>query len=452
MRITARTRRLLRTQTLGLAVLLLALAGFAAWATNTWIFTADFSYDQANSLTATSRKVLAGLGEPVTIMAFVQPGSVIEAAERRLLERYTRADPRIQVRFVNPDTALSELRKLGITTSGELYVQYGKRGEKLDDVSEAGITNALLRLSRGANERVVFITGHGEASPESDRNYDLGHFGAALQRQGFRVTTQNLADDPQIDAHTALVVIAGPQQPLLPGEIQALERWIGGGGNLLWLSCPGPLNGLGPIAHIFGLKPLAGTIVDATSSSFGVKDPTWLVITKYGASPVTRDFALNTLFPDATGFEIIGNSSWHPDIFIRSRRLPASWLITGELKAGHVLYRPGIDVPGPVPIAIAFSRTTPGGAKPQRAAVVGDVNFLADSFLGNGGNLNLGLNLVNWLSNQDRYLNIAAPQAPDRVLTLSKAEQGGIGIGYLIVAPLLFLIMALFVWLRRRRR
>ncbi|MGH8426926.1 MAG: GldG family protein [Gammaproteobacteria bacterium] len=442
---------MLRTQTLGLAVLLLALAGFAAWATSTRIFTADFSYGHANSLTATSRKVLASLSEPTTITAFVQPESVLEAAERRLLERYTRADPRIRLRFVNPDTALPELRKLGITTSGELYVQYGKRGEKLDDVSETGITNALLRLSRGANERVVFVTGHGEASPEGDRNYDLGHFGAALQRQGFKIRTQNLADDPRIDAHTALVVIAGPQQPFLPGEIQTLERWVNCGGNLLWLSNPGPLNGLGPIAHILGVKPLAGTIVDATSSSFGIKDPTWLVITEYGASPVTRDFALNTLFPDATGFEVTAGSGWHSDIFIQSRRLPASWLITGELEAGHVLYRPGIDVPGPVPIAIALSRTTPGSAKPQRAAVVGDVNFLADSFLGNGGNLNLGLNLVNWLSDQDRYLNIAAPQAPDRVLILSKAEQGGIGIGYLIVLPLLFLIVALFVWLRRRR-
>ncbi|HEX5313715.1 MAG TPA: GldG family protein [Gammaproteobacteria bacterium] len=452
MRITRSTRWLLRAQSLAFVVLLLVLAGLAAWISNTWTFGVDLSYGRRNSLSTSSRALLAKLDQPVTITAFVRPGSQLAGLEHQLLARYRRADPQVRLRFVNPDTALAELRLLDITTVGELYVEYGGRGEKLDDVSEAGVTNALLRLARGGAERIVFVSGHGEADPQGDRNDDLGRFGAALERQGFRVSTQNLAQNPRIAPGTALVVVAGPASAFLPAEVQSLERWIARGGSFLWLSNPGPLYGLAAISRILGVKPLAGTIVDTNATAAGAPDPTALVISAYGNSAITRDFSLNTLLPDATGFEPTGRGGWHADIFIASPRLPASWLDRGDESDGEYLYHPGKDVPGPVPIAIALSRPAAAGTGSQRAAVIGDVDFLANSFLGNGGNLNLGLRLFNWLSGEDRYLDVVSLPAPDRRLRLSTVEKGGISLGYLVALPLAFLCLALLVWLRRRRR
>ncbi len=397
-------------------------------------------------------ELLAKLDKPVTISAFVRPDTALARTEHELLERYHRADSRIRLRFVNPDTALEELRKLGITTVGELYVSYGKRGEKLDDVSESGISNALLRLSRGAEKQVVFITGHGEADPLGKRNYDLGNFGATLRRQGFQVATRNLADDSELGGKIALVVIAGPQLDLLPREIVALEHWLAGGGNLLWLHNPGSLHGLAPLAQALGIQTLDGTVVSGASKGFSAEHPTALVISDYGASAITRGFDLNTLFPDATGFKLAGTGGWKPDVLAQSPRFPASWLMIGGPQAGRVLYRPGTDVPGPVPIAIALTRARAGGNGTQRVVVIGDTNFLANSFLGNGGNLNLGLRLFNWLTDEDRYLDITSAQAPDSRLALSRAEQGGIGFGFLAFLPLVFLAVALVLALRRRRR
>lgn len=452
MRVNRHIRLAMRIQSVAVVLALLVVAGLAAWASLTWQYTADWSYGHRNSLTGASRKLLAQLSEPVTLTAFVRPGSNLAGLERRLLERYRRADPKIRLRFVNPDVALAELRSLGITTPGEIYVSYGAHGTKIDDVSESGISNALLRLARGADERVVFVDGHGEADPAGKRNYDLGNFGAALQRQGIDVVTRNLGAKPAFPENTALVVVAGPQQNYLPGEVAALEDWIARGGNLLWLRNPGPLRGLGPLAHALGVEPLDGTIVDTTSHRLGIDNPAALVISDYGKTPVTQDFRLTTLIPNATGFEPRPGSSWHAEVFLHSRRLPASWLMKGGIGAAGILYRPGTDVPGPVPIGITLSRPSPSGTGAQRAAVVGDVDFLSNSFLGNGGNLELGLNLVNWLVGENRYIDISSPQAPDRTLELSRLEQGVIGLGFLAGLPLLFLIIAAAVWLRRRRR
>lgn len=454
MKITARSRLVLRAQSAALALALCALAGLAAWASTTWTWQADWTRGQRNSLTAASRKVLATLADPVTITAFVRPGSHLARAERQLLGEYRRADPKVRIRFVNPDIAVAEMRRLGITLVGELYVSYGARGEKLANVSEAGITNALLRLARGSVATVAFVTGHGEANPDGARNFDLGNFAAALKGQGFRITTVDLAAGA-VPAGTALVVLAGPQEAYLPREVKRLTAWVAHGGGLLWLHDPGPVHGLAALARALAVKPLDGTIVDTTSHRFGIADATELVISHYGDTPITNGFNLTTLFPDATGFEPVpaAGHGWRAQVFVHSRRLPASWLMHGATRPAEPLYRPGTDTPGPVPIGIALARPAPGAhGHQQRAAVVGDTSFLTNQFLGNGGNLNLGLNLFNWLVGQNRYLDIAPVQAPDRTLTLSRAEQGGIGLGFLAALPLAFLVVAAVLWLRRRRR
>lgn len=451
MKLRPARRTILRLQSLAFVLALCVAAGLAAWASTVWHHAADWTWSQQNSLTPASRQVLARLSKPVTITAFVDPGSKIGTYERHLLARYQRADAHIRVRFSNPDTAIVAVRRLGIETPGELHLDYGKRGENLKDISESGITNALLRLAKGATATVIFISGHGEADPQGKRNYDMSRFAAALTQQGFRVETQNLSSRPVLDSTAAFVVIAGPQSDFLPRETAALEQWLHQGGNLLWLHNPGSTHGLGPLAKSLGVNPLYGTLVDTTSAHFGISKPTWLVLSDYGNTPITRELHQNTLFPDTTGFTIAPGTDWHAQIFVHSRRLPVSWLMAGTLEPQTITYQPGTDTPGPVAIGIDLTRRAPDGHGQQRAAVLGNASFLTNSFLGNGGNLNLGLNLCNWLAGQDRYIDITPPEAPDRTLALSGLEQGGIGIGFLFILPIALLLVALLVWWRRRR-
>lgn len=440
-------RTILRAQSIALVLALLVVAGLVGWGTITWQSSADWTYAHRASLGSASRKLLATLDQPVTITAFARPNSHIARVERRLLKRYQRVSPAIRVHFVNPDTALAQVRKLGITTVGELYVRYGAHGMKLDNVSEAGITNAILRLARGAGQRIVFITGHGEADPGGKRNYDLGRFGAALERQGFKVGKINLADS-RLDSGISLVVVAGAQLELPPGEVAQLTGWLKQGGNLLWLKNPGPLHGLKPLADALGIRALEGTMASTASRGFGVDKPTVLIISDYANSPVTRDFSTNTLFPNTTGFEIGQPGDWTAKVFIRSRKFPTSWLMKGGPRNGRVLYRPAEDIAGPVPIAISLSRHD----GTQRAVVVGNTNFLSNSYLGNGGNLDLGLKIVNWATGEDRFLDITPARAPDQSLTLSTAEQAGIAFGFLAFLPGVFLLIALTLVVLRRRR
>jgi ABC-type uncharacterized transport system involved in gliding motility auxiliary subunit len=103
---------------------------------------------------------------------------------------------------------------------------------------------------------------------------------------------------------------------------------------------------------------------------------------------------------------------------------------------------------GPLTIGVALEREVNG--KEQRILVIGDGDFLSNAFLGNGGNLDLGINLIRWLSSDDQLLNIPARTAQDTRLELSPVMGALIGIGFLLVLPILFLGAGVVIWLRRR--
>jgi gliding motility-associatede transport system auxiliary component len=302
----------------------------------------------------------------------------------------------------------------------------------------------------------VFLTGDGERDPLGQHNFDLGDFGKQLQDKGIKVETLSLAANPTIPGNTSVLVIAGPQSDLLPGMVNIIRDYLKKGGNLLWLADPGSLYGLQPLAEDLGVRFGAGTIVDPESQLFGINDPKILLVPKYEDAGITKDFTTATLFPAATSVDEDKDSigGWQADGFLKT--LPRSWLETGKLE-GQVNYDPKHgDRLGPLSIGLALSRPLKAAkgasAGEQRVVVTGDGDFLSNSYVGNGGNLQLGLNIFNWLAHDDSYISINPRPAPDLTLILTPFAQGLIGFGFLLALPLILLASGIAVWLRRRRR
>src|SRR5690606_36613454 len=82
---------------------------------------------------------------------------------------------------------------------------------------------------------------------------------------------------------------------------------------------------------------------------------------------------------------------------------PNGWLETGEIEE-KVSFDDKSDIRGPINIAVALERVY--GKKGQRVVVVGNGNFISNTFITNGGNLDLGLNMVNWLAGDDDLISI----------------------------------------------
>jgi ABC-type uncharacterized transport system involved in gliding motility auxiliary subunit len=434
------------------------IVGLLAWLSNRYVWQVDWTGNGRNTLSAASRELLNRLPGPVQITAFVRPDAGLHNIIQFLVARYQRCKSDIALTFVNPDTALERVRALGISQDGELYLEYQGRRERLLQLSEQGLSNALQRLSREGERTVLFLTGHGERQPFGRANYDLGNFGKAVEPTGIHLQELNLAKQPGIAGETAALVIAGPQISLLPGEVQRILDYVRHGGNLLWLLEPGENVGLQSLADTLGVHPLPGVIVDPDSHWFGIDNPAFIMVADYGPHPVTAALHTVTLFPLATALEVQPVDGWQvAELLLTQSR---SWTETGPLSGPLRFDADSQERLGPLLLGVALSRPKPTSnqqpaapaAPEQRVVVIGDGDFLANAYLGNGGNLELGLNLLNWLSRDDRLIAIPPQTTPDRTLTLSRTALAVMGIAFLLVLPLLLLGCGWLIWWRRRRR
>ena len=459
MRVTRKSRLLLRSQSWGFVIVFLAIIGLVAWLSTRYVYQADWTYGHRNSLSTSSVKLLGTLTGPLTFTAYVRDNAELRDAIRRFVGKYQHVKQDITLTFINPDTDPQAARSAGVTANGELVVGYQGRTAKLTQISEVNVTNAIERIAHSASDFVVFLTGDGERNPLGQHNFDLGDFGTQLTQKGFKVETLNLAVTPSIPDNTAVLVIAGPQANLLPGAVNITAGYLKRGGNLLWLGDPGSLYGLEPLAQDLGISFGKGTIVDPDSQLFGIADPSVILVAKYNtSSSITRGFNTATLFAGATSLSTDPGTPWQADNFLES--LPRSWLETGKLD-GNVKFDPGHgDKQGPLPIGVSLTREIkpPPASKDgeqkaieQRVVVTGDGDFLSNAYLNNGGNLLLGLNIFNWLAHENSFININPEAAPDRTLTLSKSSQTLISLGFLFLIPLGLIVVGIIIWSRRRR-
>jgi gliding motility-associatede transport system auxiliary component len=139
--------------------------------------------------------------------------------------------------------------------------------------------------------------------------------------------------------------------------------------------------------------------------------------------------------------------------------LDRAWTEIGQISGTIRFDEDSDERMGPLDIGFAFTRprqNKTGGndaeSGEQRVIVIGDNDFLSNAYLGNGGNVELGLNLFNWLNNDDQFISITARTASDVDLELSKTAQLVIGFGFLIILPVLLLGTGFSIWWRRRNR
>ncbi|MGE3774416.1 MAG: GldG family protein [Gammaproteobacteria bacterium] len=404
---------------------------------------ADWSSTQRHTLTAASREALKAIVGPIEVTVYLPQQHGGRERAQELVARYQRVREDIRLRFVAPADAVETMRAENLR-EGEMAIaipgEHGERRELIQAYTEREFTNALARLARADEQWIVFVTGHGERSPARAANFDLSDWAKVLGKRGLKVQELNLAAQGVVPDNTRLLVLASPQLDLLPGEVAAIEAWLGRGGALLWLMEPALPPSLAPLARTLGITPLPATIVDPATTRLGIDNAAVAVVTAYDETPAVAGFSATVLLPYAVPLEAADDAGW------QAARLFASgaeaWGETGTL-AGSVA-RDDTDRAGPLSLAYALTR------KMQRVIVIGDGDFLSNTWLGNGGNRDLGVRLVEWLTHNDALVDVASTPAPDTVLRLARWQTMVIAFGFLFVLPLAFAANGLWLWWRRR--
>jgi ABC-type uncharacterized transport system involved in gliding motility, auxiliary component len=440
-----------------LFVVVIGLLGFFG---REFKFAADWTYGSRNSLSTPTQTLLKTLDQPLKFIAYIPDNPALQTQVKDLVAKYQRVKSDTTLEFVNPDLDPTRAQQDGIEHSGQLAIHLGERSEVMDSASEQTIGNAIQRMSRGGERLVVFLEGHGERQPLSGESNGMSQLVENLQRSGFVVQPHHLVRTQSIPQNASFVVIAAPQQDFLSGEVAVLQTYLEQGGNLLWLQDPGGLKGLEPLEELLGVQIHDGTVIDANEqlqALLGINHPAVVPVVDYGRSAIVKNLVgKQTLFPFATMVardQQVGAKddtlAWQADEFLYT--LPASWLESSGVLEGAVKFDEGsADQPGPVPIGVSLVRSL--DEKEQRVVVIGDSDFMLNSFIGLGTNLDLASNVFNWLSADDNLMEVPVIRAPDTQLNLSETAGAVLGTFFLFVLPLSLLLAGVWIWWRRRRR
>jgi len=453
-KVDSKARLQFRLQSGLFLLLFIAFLTVLAWLSNRYPYTIDMSANQRNSLSRESALLVESIEYPLQVTLFVSPINESKPLLEALFERYQQLQPNISYQSLNPDLHPDLLRAHDIQYDGEVLLEFQGRSEKLTQISEANVSSAIQRLLRQGERWLVFLEGHGERHPYREANHDFSQLATQLARKGYTIEGLNLAKSSSIPENTDVLILASPKVPLLPGEVGLLREYIDQGGNLLWLADPEQaIDELDLLADHLAVEFLPGIIVDPNSQLMGLDRVDFALVVEYPRHAITRNLESMSLFPQAQPLEYHGSDEWQRKNFLRSDI--RSWNETGELH-GEIFNGDNDDeISGPLNIGLTLARNQPdndGDLVEQRVVIVGDADFLSNRYLGNGSNLEIGTNLINWLSHDDRLIAISPRPAPDTRLELSPYSQYTIAFTFLLVLPLGLLASGVSIWLKRRKR
>lgn len=462
--------------TLGVIGVLVALA----YLTARFPYRLDMTEAKLYSLSEQTVTMLKRLENPVHIVFFHDP-MMRETVE--LYELIARQTDKISVEFYDPMTNPAQARMLGVQFAGTALMRSGERKLQVHGASETDIANGILRVSRGATQRVCFLDGHGEADPFSLESHDhlegaAGHthgIGAkvvvherhgmakarnALETMNYLVEKVTLPRSADALANCGVSVVAGPKSALLPAEVTAIRDYLSAGGNALFMLDPFVATGLEPVMREVGVV-LDNTIVIDPASHFWA-DPSSPAVTDYNRHQVTRELPL-TFFPGARSLSPTPKPVPGTSIVALVNSSKSSF---GETSPDRVQFSEGKDVPGPATLMVIVNRKADSGPSPaadptaqspaprsarrSRVVVIGDSDFATNSFFHIMGNGNLFLNSVNYLAAQENLIGIE-PRTFDipRVNLTNRQMKGSLFLSIVLI-PALLALVGTAVWWKQR--
>jgi len=264
----------------------------------------DLTPNKKYSLSPQTTKIVKELNRDVSIYVFDRERGFRE--RRDLLDNYEVLSPKVKVQYVDPDRQPALARQYGVRSYGTIITASGDKHFEAQGDSEEGVTNAIVRLLKG-QKTIYFVQGHGERDVDSAERSGYDRLKKALENENYQTKTLVLLQKLEIPADCSMLVIAGPHNDYLPQEIDAIKKYLTGGGRALLLLDPAvELPDLAKMLAEWNVTVRNDLVIDENpvAQIFGTRPEMPLVI-KYGSSPIVQPLArMATLFPLTRSFEL----------------------------------------------------------------------------------------------------------------------------------------------------
>ena len=424
--------------------------------------TFDLTKAQKNTISEQTEKVLKNMKSEVDAYYFYSVRARVTQIED-ILALYTKVSPKFKFQAVDADRNPSLAAKFKVDKYGIVVLSRPDNGsqEKVDTLTEGGVTNGLIRVTRETKKKIYFTTGHGEPSLDAPKNEKSGYSALKeeLESYNYSVSSIQLFTQQAVPADCFILVIAGPQSDLFDPEVQQVNRFLNGGGRVIIMDAPMVNNrNLNALLSERGVMAQNDIIVDKMGRMFG-GDPLMPIIAAYDQHEITNTLKMASFMPNTRTFELKGAVPGI-NLFSLAKSNPGSWGETdlNSVRKGSVSQGPG-DLAAPLCVAAVISQNnTSYKADAQSAtnnstaavAVFGSSDFVNNTFLSSSGNRDFILNTFNFMAGEGDAIAIKPKDNSFEPLFLSKILGRMLFLVPTVFLPLLLAAIGVMVFVRRR--
>ncbi|HEV3141744.1 MAG TPA: GldG family protein, partial [Vicinamibacterales bacterium] len=414
----------------------------------------DLTTNKQYSLSDQTRNILAKLDAPLQVTVFAKELDFPQYQDR--MKEYQYSSKRISTEYVDPDKKPTIAKQNQIQQYGTIVFNYKGRSERVTADTEQDITTGIIKVVQGQTKKIYFSQGHGEKDTGSQDREGYGSIAAALGRENYTIDKVVIAQTGAVPDDAAVVIVAGPKIDFFAPEVDALKKFLDKPGKVfLELDPPDkpdsqPLTNLIALAHSWGIDVNDDIVFDLSGMGrlVGTSEVVPLAAS-YPPHAITERFRLVTAYPLARSVTAVAggvNGHTAQGFVETSPQSLAKTDVKAVLASKDVQIDEKKDKKGPFILAAAVSATatpatppTPGDSAPKpeaRLIVTGDSDFAANAYLGIGGNRDLYMNMVGWLSQQENLISIRPKDPDDRRITMTANQQFWISWFAVAIMPL----------------
>lgn len=426
-------------------------------------FQLDLTKNKKYSLSDQTKKVLQNLKNNIDIYYFYSVQSRNIQIEDTL-RQYEKANPKIKFQAVDADRNPALAKKLNINKYGTIALNRKDNDavERVDELTEQAVTNALIRIIKDKKKKIYFTRGHGEPSIDAPQNEKTGLsvVKKEITNENYEVADIELFNSASVPDDCSILIISGPQIDLFDIEVKHIKKYLGKGGNLIVLYAPFvKLPKLESILKETGIEPDDDVIVDKFSRMLG-GDFLMPIISQYESHDITKAFNIASFFPLSRSFEIKKEISGITTQVI-AKTNPGSWGETdlNGVKKGQAGFNDKADKTAPLNVMVIsnidnsifkIDPDTATGTGKAKVVAFGSSEFINNTYLSVSGNRDLFLNTISFLAEQGELISIRAKDRSFEPLFMSKIQGRMLFILPTILLPLLVLAIGIMVFIKRK--
>jgi ABC-type uncharacterized transport system involved in gliding motility auxiliary subunit len=422
----------------------------------------DLTEQGVYSLASQSYELLKNASDEIEIRIF-DNGQINPEQARDLLDLYREANPgKVKTELILAKSNPQLVEKYAMKGGNLVYIGYGKNASKgasrVNEIAEEQITNAIVKLTKGAEKKIYYVVGHGEPDITNTGEQGAKALVDAMADEHLKVESLQLATASKIPDDAAAVLLVSPSKALQAFEQEALVKYANQGGGLVLFTDPRKPRDIASIASKFDITIGDDAVIDMLQRLFSgsLLDPIGVV---GAASDITRTFGPedNFLFSLASSVKVPAAKEGSTASYVELIKTgPNAWaetdLVTLLDSEPPTAQLDPTDTKGPVTIAATYSKPvdeSKEGSKKIKVVVFGDSDFVLNNRLPTLFNRDLLLNSINWAAGESSGFAIRPRTLRSSQAAISEQTFKQM-LALVFLLPELFLIAGLSVWWRRK--